>query len=286
MTIQSELPLVTRSQLIRDFKNLGLVPGQTIMLHASVRAVGWIVGGPDVVLQALLDLLTPAGTLMMYVAWEDRTDHLPEWPAERQAAYLAECPPFDPATSRANRKWSILTEYLRTLPGACRSANPGASVAAIGAKAQWITENHPLQFGYGPGSPLAKLCQAGGQVLLLGVSLDTLTLLHYSEHVVAVPNKRTVRYPVPVLQNGQRVWVDVQEFDTSRGIVDWDGEDYFALIARDFLALGNGRRGMVGAARSYLFDAAALHEFAVQWMQQAFGAGQEKPIARRGDMQA
>jgi len=266
--MKSELPLVTHSQLVHDFENLSVAAGQTIMLHVSVRAIGWIVGGPDVVLQVLLDLLTPTGTLAMYVAWEDRTDDWPEWSPERQAAYRAECPPFDPATSRANREWSILTEYLRTRPGACRSANPGASVAAVGAKAQWITENHPLQFGYGPGSPLAKLCAAGGQVLQVGVSLSTVTLLHYSEHMAAIPNKRTVRYPAPTTQDGQRVWVEIEEFDTGRGIVDWEGGDYFAAIVRDFLAAGHGRSGTVGAAQAYLFDAAALHEFAVQWMQQ------------------
>ncbi|MDH7486778.1 MAG: AAC(3) family N-acetyltransferase [Anaerolineae bacterium] len=77
---------------------------------------------------------------------------------------------------------------------------------------------------------------------------------------------------MPVLQDGQRVWVDVEEYDTGRGVVDWEGGDYFPAIVRDFLAAGNGRSGMVGAAQSYLFDAAALHNFAVQWMERTFAA--------------
>jgi len=100
------------------------------MLHASVRAIGWIVGGPDTVLQALLDILTPEGTLMMYVGWEDSPYELAQWPEDRQRAYLEECPPFDPARSRAYRKWGILTEYFRTWPGARRSDHPDASFAA------------------------------------------------------------------------------------------------------------------------------------------------------------
>ena len=128
------------------------------------------------------------------------------------------------------------------------------------------------QYGYGPGSPLDKLCQVGGQVLLLGATLDSLTLLHYAEHTAAVPNKRTVRYPVPLLRDGQRVWVEVEEFDTARGIVDWEGGNYFTAVAQDFLAAGGGRTGTVGAARSYLFDAAALHAFAVRWMERTFSA--------------
>ena len=268
--MRPDLPLATKSQLIRDLKNLGVKAGQTIMLHVSVRAIGWVVGGPSVVLQALLDVLTPSGTLMMYVAWEDCTDDLREWSPRRQEAYLAECPAFDPVTTRANREWSILTEYLRTWPGAQRSANPGASIAAVGAQAKWLTENHPLQYGYGPGSPLEKLCQLGGQVLQVGVSPETVTLLHYSEHMADVPNKRLVRYPTPILVDGQCEWVEIEEFDTGDGIVEWES-DYFAVIVEKYLAEGKGRTGKVGAAQANLLEAADLHAYARGWMEANFG---------------
>lgn len=268
--MEADLPLVGKSLLVRDLTRLGLESGQVVMLHASVKAVGWVIGGPDVVLDALLEVLGPDGTLMMYVGWEEDIEDFYQWPPERQAAYLVECPPFDPATSRAHREWSILTEYLRTRAGAHRSGNPGASVAAIGAKAEWLTEHHPLQFGYGPGSPLAKLCEAEGKVLLLGAPLGSVTLLHYSEHMAAIPNKRTVRYKVPLLQDGERVWVEVEEYDTGQGVVDWEGGDYFPAIVREFLEAGNGRSGIVGAARSYLLDAAALHRFALEWLERTF----------------
>jgi len=263
------LPLVTRRQLLGDLRSLGVGPGRTVMLHVSVRAIGWIVGGPDVVLDALLDVLTPQGTVMMYVAWEDSTEDFAEWTAERQATYRVECPPFDPATSRAYRKWSILTEYLRTRPGACRSGNPGASMVAVGAKARWLTRDHPLNYGYGPGSPLAKLCETGGYVLQVGVPLATVTLLHYSEHMADVPNKRILRYLAPILRRGERMWVEIEEFDTANGIVPWK-TDYFETIVEEYLAMGRVRSGTVGAAQSYLFDAADLNRYAVEWMEKRF----------------
>ncbi len=262
----SELPIITRSRLVDDLHKLGVLPGQVIMLHASVRAIGWIVGGPDTVIQALLDLLTPEGTLMMYIGWEDSPYELAQWSEERQRAYLEECAPFDPARSRAYRKWSILTEYLRTWPGACRSDHPDASFAAVGG-------NHPLQYGYGPGSPLAKLCEIGGQALLLGAPLNTITLLHYAEHLARVPNKRVVRYKMPILRDGQRVWVEIEEFDTNQGIGGRDAGECFEIIAREYLSSGKGRSGKAGAAQSYLFDAADLSKFAIEWMERAFGKG-------------
>jgi aminoglycoside 3-N-acetyltransferase len=272
--------LVTRSRLVRDFTDLGVRPGGVVMLHASVKAVGWIVGGPDVVLHALREAFGPDGTLMMYVGWEDGTYETGSWSEAKRTAYLEECPPFDPATSRAVMGWSILTEYLRTTPGACRSANPEASMAAIGAKADWLTADHPLDYGFGRGSPLEKLCGAGGEVLLLGSPLDAVTLLHHAEALADVPGKRTVRYTQPILADGRKTWVEVEEFDSSRGIKDWGEGDYFVALVEDYLASGQGRRGQVGAARSYLLDAGDLVRFGVEWMEREFGTPEE---GRAGD---
>ena len=273
-----ELLLVTRSGLVKDFADLGVCPGGVVMLHASVKAVGWVVGGPDVILHALREALGPDGTLMMYVGWEDGTYEMGSWPEAKRRAYLEQCPPFDPATSRAVMGWSILTEYLRTTPGACRSANPEASMAAIGAKAGWLTADHPLDYGFGRGSPLEKLCEAGGKVLLLGSPLDAVTVLHYAEAMADVPGKRTVRYRQPILVGGKPTWVEVEEFDSGRGIKDWGGGDYFVAIVQEYLAAGHGRTGLVGAARSHLFDAQELVRFGVGWMEREF----RTPKERRG----
>jgi aminoglycoside 3-N-acetyltransferase len=239
------------------------------MLHASVKAIGWVVGGPDMVIQALLDVVGEAGTVMMYVGWEDSPYDLASWSKEVQRLYLEECPAFDAGRSRAYRKWSILTEYLRTWRGACRSNHPDASFAAVGAKARWITENHPLQYGYGEGSPLAKLCEVEGKVVLLGAPFSSLTIMHYAEHFAKVPNKKVVRYRMPMLRGGKRVWVDIEEFDTCGGVLP-NAERNFYTIPRKYLALGKGKSGKVGEAQSYLFDAAGFVRFAVQWLEKRY----------------
>jgi aminoglycoside 3-N-acetyltransferase len=269
--------MITKTGLAHQLRLLGLEEGQTVMLHVSLHGIGWIVGGPDVLIQALLDVLGPDGTLMMYVSWEEwervLVFGLDSMQGEKKKAYLEECPPFDPLTSRAQREWSILTEYLRTWPGAYRSDHPTASVAAVGARALWLTENHPLSYGYGSGSPFDKLCQCGGRVLLLGSPINTITLLHHAEHIARIPDKRIVTNRTPVLRNGQRVWVEFEEFDTCDGIRDgFLSEEYFNTIASDYLAAGNGRSGKVGDADSYLFEAAELVRFAVRWMERKWGS--------------
>lgn len=270
MDSNKSLPVITKSRLIKDLQQLGVEPGQTVMLHASVKAIGWVVGGPDIVLQALLDVLTSKGTLIMLAGWEDCAYDLSEWPKEKQEAYLEECPPFDPTTSRANREWSILNEYLRTRPGAYRSNHPKGSFVALGDNARWITENHPLQYGYCSGSPLEKLHNSGGKILMLGAPLDNVTALHYAEYLAKVPNKRVVNYRMPVMYEGTRAWIDIEEYDTSLRIVDWQGENYFAIIGREYLKSGKGNSGKVGGAQSHLFDVKDLVGFGVKWMERSF----------------
>ena len=262
------VPLLTKRQLVAELRALGVREGAVLMLHASVRELGWLVGGPRVVLATLLELLTPRGTLMMLASWEGNPYGMAEWPEAQRAAWLAECPPFDPATSPADhRDMSILAEYLRTWPGARRSDHPLASFVAVGALAEEFTARHPWQYGHGPDSPLGRFCAADGAVLLLGPLLSNITLLHHAEQLANIPEKRIDRYAMPVLRDGMRVWVAIEEYDTTNGIADFGVDDYFAAIGRDFLASGRGERGRVGATAAMLLPGTDLVQFAVAWME-------------------
>ncbi len=82
------------------------------------------------------------------------------------------------------------------------------------------------QYREGSGSPLEKLCDVGGKVLLLGYPTKKVTLLHFAENLADIPNKKIVRYKMPIIQNGNRVWKNFEEYDFINGIVSWP-EDYF-----------------------------------------------------------
>jgi aminoglycoside N3'-acetyltransferase len=119
---------------------------------------------------------------------------------------------------------------------------------------------------YGPTSPLERFVQLEGRVLRLGADLDTVTLLHYAEYLAPIANKRRVRrHRMVATDTGLEMRV-VASLDDSGGIVDWEGEDYFTLILREYLTTGEAETGAVGDAMSELIDAADLVEFAVRWM--------------------
>lgn len=247
----------TRASLVEDLRRIGVQPADILMVHASVRAIGGVKGGASVIVQALLDAIGPAGTLSAYVDFEPFYDEGDE----------TDVPVFDKRIARAARDHGILHEIIRTWPGAERSDHPDAGVAAIGARAAWITANHPFQYGYGDGSPFDKIVDAGGRVLMLGAPLDTITLLHHAEHKARIPDKRIVRYRrlVPG-EHGPR-WMQFEEFDTGDPVNDKLPANCFETIAMDYLAAGRGSQGLFGAAPSFLFDGRELVEFGVAWLE-------------------
>lgn len=142
-------------------------------------------------------------------------------------------------------------------------------MSALGARAIWLTENHALDYGYGTNSPLARLVEADGQVLLLGAPLDTVTLLHHAEHIATLPHKKTEQFRVPVVRNGRTEWVEIIQFDTSSGVVEHDYR--LEQISADALAQGLGQSGQVGNASCHVFGAAELVTYAVGWLESRFG---------------
>lgn len=252
--------VATRLSLSDDLSAIGLTDGDAVLVHAALRQVGKIVNGPDDIIDALRDVIGPAGTILGYCDWQ-LEDELRDDPTMR--AHIAA---FDPERSRATRDNGYWPEALRTTPGALRSGSPGASMAALGGEAEWFTADHALDYGYGPQSPLGKLVEAKGKVLMLGAPLDTMTLLHHAEHLADFPNKRILRYEAPILVDGETVWRWFEEFDTG-DVPDGLPEDYFATIVEQFLATGRGKRGKVGAANSVLVPADEMVAFGVAWLE-------------------
>jgi aminoglycoside 3-N-acetyltransferase len=266
-------PFITRPDLIADLARLGVAPGDIVMVHAACRAVGPVLGGADAIIAALREAVGAAGTLMAYLDWEAAWEDFKDAQGRIPDALRPHVLPFDPALTRAARQNGTLPEFLRTTPGARRSANPGASVAALGAEADWLTADHPMDYGYGPGTPLARLVAARGKVLMLGAPLDTMTLLHHAEHLAALPDKRVIRTEVPFATPGGMAWRMIEEFNTSEPCIPALPDNFIEQIVTAYLATGAGRQGKVGEADSVLVEAAEIVPFAITWMERVAGLG-------------
>ena len=258
----------TRQQLADDFRSLGVMPGDLVMLHASIRSVGDVAGGPDEIHLALKDALTASGTLFMYASCPRYYDEIGRGnlTAEQEAELLEKLPPFDPHRARSSRDNGALVELLRTYGDV--QVNPHVARFVVwGKHTDHLLSPQPWDDAFGHGSLLERFVELDGKILLLGSDHDQVTFLHYAEHIVDIPDKRVARFKVPVLENGVRVWRDMREFDTSIGVHPNWPDAFFATLVDGYLAQAGNTGGIVGSAPSQLFPARALLEFALPVMQ-------------------
>jgi aminoglycoside 3-N-acetyltransferase len=190
-------------------RRLGLRPGQVVLVHTSLSSLGWVAGGAQAVIEALLDVLGPAGTLAMPAHTGQLTDPAtwrnPPVPAAWHAAIRRAIPVFDTART-PSRHMGAVAELFRTWPGTRRSAHPLGSMTARGPAARRITARQDLDDPFGPRGPLGALRLLDARILLLGVGWDRCTALHLAERL-AWPLAKPEKQGAPMLIAGHRRWV-------------------------------------------------------------------------------
>jgi aminoglycoside 3-N-acetyltransferase len=244
-----------------------VTPGAVLLAHSSLRSLGWVAGGPVAAVQGLLDALGPRGTLVMPAFTGDYTDpqdwHDPPVPEHWWPVIRAEMPAFDPART-PTRNMGAIAECFRCWPGVRRSGHPNMSFAALGPRAAAITAEHPLDFGFGETSPLARLDAMAATVLLLGVGFAKATCFHLAE--ARWPGTLEITAKAPVLTQGKRVWANFLDHL-------YNDRD-FARIGEAFEAAHPIKRAAIGAGEARLFPLTPAVDFALEWI------GRHRKVAR------
>jgi len=253
---------VGRSRLVADLVALGVDPGMTVIVHSSLSKIGWVPGGAQGVIAALLDVLGEPGTLVMPAHsgnfsdpanWQDPAVPRDWWDIIRQ-----EMPAFDPALT-PSRNMGAVAESFRSYPGVLRSGHPHVSFAARGPNATRIVATHPIGCMFGERSPLARLYELDAHVLLLGVDHGNNTAIHLAEYRAEFPGKRFHTEGAPLLVDGERRWVSFEDLQTS--------DDDFALLGADFARdTSLESRGQVGWGVARLMRVRAIVDYAQAWL--------------------
>ncbi|MFB2937631.1 aminoglycoside N(3)-acetyltransferase [Aerosakkonemataceae cyanobacterium BLCC-F154] len=249
----------TLETLKNDFRQLGLQPEMTIIVHSSLSSLGWVCGGSVTVIQALMDIITPNGTIVMPAHSGDYTDPAtwenPPVPSDWWSIIRENMPAFDPQIT-PTRAIGKIAENFRIFPQVLRSYHPVVSFAAWGKHAENIIKNHSLDYSLGESSPLARLYDLYGWVLLLGVSYDSCTCLHLAEY--RVPQPQEVQRGTVIVENNQPVWKNYQDVEFN--------DDSFNQIGAAFEQTQAVKIAPVGSAEARFFPVKLAVDFAVDWL--------------------
>jgi aminoglycoside 3-N-acetyltransferase len=262
--ISADAPRLSRLALVAELRALGLRAGQVVLVHSSMRSIGWIAGGAPTVVAAIRDVIGAEGTMVVPTETTDNSDtsrtHLSliaGLTADEIRQFRAAMPPFRVGSTPSTDMGQV-AEEVRLMTGAHRSAHPQSSFAALGPVAGKLVADHQLTSHLGEWSPLARLYEVGAEILMLGVGYDMCTAFHLAEYrYQADPPRRTYRCVVE--QAGEPCWVEYED------VVLDDGD--FKKLGLALEATGVVVCGQVGAADSRLIPFAPAVDFAVSWMR-------------------
>lgn len=254
--------LVLKEDIINGLKNVGVKIGDNIMVHTSLSQLGFVCGGAEIVIEALLQCVGPEGTIMMPTqSWKnlDPEDGVHwEEPKEWWQAIRDNWPAYNKLITPTNTMGAV-AEMFRSYPGSFRSDHPARSVAANGKNAKYLTENHDLSDIFGEDSPIGKLYKLDGYVLQIGVGYDKNTSIHLADSRANYPSKHNVKESSAMMVNGKREWVTYETLFV-------DGED-FCEIGEAFEKQCCVNVTKIGNATVKYMRQRELVDFAIKWIE-------------------
>lgn len=261
--IEDQNSPLTVNSLKAGFSELGVRPGMTLLLHSALSSTGWVCGGAAAVILAIEELLGSDGTLVMPAFSTNLSDPskwrnppVPEswWPVIRN-----EMPPYD-RDFTPTRGVGVIPETFRKQNGVVRSNHPHISFAAWGKYAKYITVNHALDYPFGDNSPLARIYELDGWILLLGAGYNSNSSFHLAEFRADYPGKAVEYHGAPIMVDGCRRWQEMEDFKS------FDG--YFNQIGASFEKQYPEKTSIsnIGMATARLVRQRDIVNYAVAWM--------------------
>ncbi|WP_137283549.1 aminoglycoside N(3)-acetyltransferase [Halorussus salinisoli] len=254
---------ITPERIASDLCDLGVEPGDTLLVHSSLSSLGWVTAGQPAVVDALMEVVTSEGTIVMPTHSTQYSDpsrwRNPPVPDDWEDVIRTERPAYRPEVTPT---WNVgaIPECFRTYPDVRRSRHPSYSFAAWGADAESVVTDHSYDHGLGEESPLAEVYDRDGTILMLGTDHDTNTSFHLAEHR-ADRDQGVSTQTTPVLEDGEREMITFEQ-------LEYDADD-FPEVGRDF---EDDRpeavtRGTVGMADAKLVSQRAIVDYGAEWFE-------------------
>ncbi len=245
--------VVTKDDIVKGLRELGLQEGDVVLAHTSLSRFGYVEGGAEAVVDALLEAVGPSGTVCMPTASY----------AGSQNVWLRNMAKLDVRQSPSCL--GAINNALMNRPEAIRSLHPTHPCSAIGPHAEFLTKDHhysPSSVG-GP-SPFMRNIELGGKLLFLGMNLACNTTFHaIEEHLTGYRLADETQVGEVVDYDGNIIKVPVRVYAPSPATRNRFVEQEGHLAERGLLI-----KGKIGDADVMLIDAKGMYEYCVERAQE------------------
>ncbi|MGG7059572.1 aminoglycoside N(3)-acetyltransferase [Clostridium nigeriense] len=254
--------IVIKQDVLNALKKIGVKNGHNIIVHTSMKSFGFICGGPQIIIEALIESVGEDGTIMMPTqTWKNLDPSYGvhwEEPKEWWDIIGNNWPAYNKEITPTNSMGAV-AEMFRRWPGTIRSNHPVRSFAAWGKNANYLVNNHSLSDIFGETSPVAKLYDLDGYVLLLGTGYDKNTSIHLADERANYPSKHIEENSCAVLKDGKRERITYSTLYV-------DGED-FIDIGNEFEQNYEVKKIKIGNANVRFMRQRDIVDFAVKWIE-------------------
>ena len=227
---------VAKTHIRAGLQELGVGSGDHLLVHSSLRSFGYVQGGANAVIDALLETVGENGTVLVPTL---TFSVLKSWP------HLF-------SVNKTPSSSGLITETLRQRKEALRSGHPVSSAAAIGSQAAYLTADH-RDTPCGPDSPYFRLYELGGKVVFFGASLGSNSVFHCAEEIASPDYLGFAKIEDAIVEdlNGRRRTVTARRYDCfDRGV-----RRHLGNMEPVFLSRGLLQRTLIGESRTYVINA-------------------------------
>lgn len=259
-SIDKNFTPITKEVLIHKFSQLGIKQGDTLLVHASLSSLGYVVGGAEDLFLALRDVIGEQGTIVVPSQTVEISDPA-SWqytpvPEEWHDVIRNAMPAYSKELSYS-KAMGAFSQFIGILPDSIRSNHPMYSFTAIGKKASEIIEQDSLDFPFGDKSPLGRLYSIGAKILMIGTDFETNTSLHLAENRL---NRAVIQERSKILTKDGEKWISFKNSEL-------DLYDDYLEIQKNFMEQFNVNHILINEGTVYLFDMKECVDFTQHYYQ-------------------
>lgn len=251
---------VTKDDLIHKFSQLGIKRGDTLLVHASLSSLGYVVGGAEALYLALREVIGIEGTIVVPSQTVEISDpaswQYPPVPDEWHAVIRDAMPAYSKKLSYS-KAMGAFSQFIGIFPNSIRSNHPMYSFTSIGEKAIEIIGQDSFDFPFGEKSPLGRMYSIGAKVLMIGTDFETNTSIHLAEN----------RLNREVIQERSKIWTKDGEKWISFKNIELDLYDDYLEIQNRFMENHLVAHTTTNEGTVYIFDMKECVDFAQHYYQ-------------------